>query len=110
MWGETPVGSPEGDFPVTKRKLPMLIAARSTPVGASSDTTSRGIGMCPGMGEFPQLILNAATSHEIFALERRARRSARLRQSVLLKDRIKHLQEWAHAPGFPLCAGKTRTG
>jgi hypothetical protein len=39
MSGETPEGSPEGSLPVTSRKLPMLIAARSTPVGASSETT-----------------------------------------------------------------------
>src|SRR5579862_941975 len=38
MSGETPVGSPFGALPVTSRKLLMLIAARSTPVGASSAT------------------------------------------------------------------------
>src|SRR5258708_34125071 len=38
MSAETPEGSPDGVLPVTKRKLPMLIAARSTPVGASSET------------------------------------------------------------------------
>src|SRR5271169_4286716 len=40
MSGETPVGSPDGLLPVTSRKLPMLIAARRTPVGASSATTA----------------------------------------------------------------------
>src|SRR6202040_818241 len=38
MSGETPDGSPLGSLPVTNRKFPMLIAARSTPVGASSET------------------------------------------------------------------------
>src|SRR5215469_6830577 len=38
MSGDTPVGSPFGALPVTSRKLPILIAARSTPVGASSAT------------------------------------------------------------------------
>ena len=37
MSGDTPVGSPDGVRPVTKRKFPMLIAARSAPVGASSE-------------------------------------------------------------------------
>src|SRR6202012_1597691 len=37
--GETPSGSPDGVRPVTSRKLPMLMAARSTPCGASSETT-----------------------------------------------------------------------
>src|SRR5271170_7861023 len=40
MSGETPVGSPDGLLPVTSKKLPMLIAARRTPVGASSETTA----------------------------------------------------------------------
>src|SRR5205823_5354642 len=36
MSADTPEGSPDGVLPVTRRKFPMLIAARSTPVGASS--------------------------------------------------------------------------
>src|SRR5688572_1054798 len=39
MSGDTPDGSPDGVLPVTSRKFPMLIAARSTPVGASSAMT-----------------------------------------------------------------------
>ena len=39
MSAATPTGSPDGLLPVTNRKLPMLIAARKTPVGASSLTT-----------------------------------------------------------------------
>ena len=34
--GVLPDGSPDGVLPVTRRKLPMLMAARSAPVGASS--------------------------------------------------------------------------
>ena len=44
MSGDTPVGSPDGALPVTSRKLPMLIAARRTPVGASSAARGCGIG------------------------------------------------------------------
>src|SRR6185437_3304474 len=50
MSGDTPVGSPEGDLPVTRRKLPMLIAARKTPVGASSAARGCGIGWESGDG------------------------------------------------------------
>src|SRR6266566_9094570 len=64
--GETPAGSPDGLLPVTKRKLPILIAARRTPVGASSDTTSRGMGNVSDNGERFQLILNATTRHANF--------------------------------------------
>src|SRR4051794_484052 len=39
MSGATPVGSPFAARPVTSSGLPRLIAARSTPVGASSATT-----------------------------------------------------------------------
>src|ERR1700712_2793025 len=35
MLGETPSGSPEALRPVTSRKLDILMAARSTPCGAS---------------------------------------------------------------------------
>src|SRR5262249_10157102 len=67
MSGDTPSGSPDGLFPVTRRKLPMLIAARRTPVGASSDTTSRG-GMIKVSrnDEHPQLILKLAAGHANF--------------------------------------------
>src|SRR5215813_14475598 len=43
MSGATPSGSPDGARPVTRRKLPILIAARRTPVGASSDKACCGI-------------------------------------------------------------------
>src|SRR5438105_4947296 len=48
MSGETPEGSPFGSLPLTKRKFPMLIAARKTPVGASSETIC--CEACTGIG------------------------------------------------------------
>src|SRR5437588_8215597 len=48
MSGETPEGSPFGSLPLTKRKFPMLIAARKTPVGASSETICGEA--CTGIG------------------------------------------------------------
>src|SRR5580692_8683852 len=42
--GATPSGSPAGLFPVTSRKFERLIAARNTPVGASSEITSGDMG------------------------------------------------------------------
>src|SRR6516164_6069206 len=98
MWGETPVGSPEGDFPVTKRKLPMFIAARSTPVGASSDTTSRGMRDVSRNSEGIQLILKAAGRHANFCVAEAPgwRRSSRLTMPVLLKEGIVRLPDVAH--------------
>src|SRR5215213_7824895 len=52
MSGDTPVGSPDGARPVTSRKFPMLIAARRTPVGASSEMIC-GDGVT-GMVEGPE--------------------------------------------------------
>jgi hypothetical protein len=37
--GEMPVGSPEGDRPVTNKKLPKYTAADKTPLGASCSNT-----------------------------------------------------------------------
>src|SRR5271165_4192956 len=48
MSGETPSGSPDGVRPVTSRKLLMLMAARSTPCGASSATTDWDMGARSG--------------------------------------------------------------
>src|SRR5438067_10591090 len=59
MSGETPSGSPDGDFPVTSRKLLMLIAARRTPCGASSETTDWDIGLGSGTSEARALYLAA---------------------------------------------------
>src|ERR1700733_11309677 len=47
MSGDTPAGSPDGVRPVTSRKLPMLMAARSTPCGASSETMDWDMQMGP---------------------------------------------------------------
>src|SRR5439155_14297973 len=59
MSGETPSGSPDGDFPVTSRKLLMLIAARRTPCGASSETTDWDMGLGSGTSEARALYLEA---------------------------------------------------
>ncbi len=63
--GETPVGSPEGLLPVTNRKFPMLIAARKTPVGASSVTA------WSGMAEIRELSETNAASCRIAAVAAR---------------------------------------
>src|SRR3546814_4664630 len=51
MSGDTPSGSPEALRPVTSRKLPRLMPARSTPVGASSLTTSGDMWADPVIGD-----------------------------------------------------------
>src|SRR5579883_1275956 len=43
MSGATPAGSPDAVLPVTRRKLLILIPARSTPLGASSAAIWRSI-------------------------------------------------------------------
>src|SRR6516162_8939189 len=75
MSGDTPWGSPDGLFPVTNRKLPILIAARSTPVGASSDLTSPGMGVCSEINKGIHLILKAAARHANFLTDDERRKA-----------------------------------
>src|SRR5215475_12196741 len=54
--GATPWGSPVALLPVTSRKFERLMPARSTPVGASSETISGDIeGYAPREGQSKQV-------------------------------------------------------
>src|SRR5215207_4354790 len=70
MSGDTPAGVPSGRRPLTRRKLLRLIAARSTPRGASAATaagvgTSREMAAILGTGTtdaMPERLLGDATA------------------------------------------------
>src|ERR1700728_865733 len=69
--GATPSGSPAGLFPVTSRKFERLIAARNTPVGASSEITSGDMGkLAPINGGGEAHRLYSDDLEEIFDLDR----------------------------------------